>query len=114
MINVRYLHGAISMGNKMFVISRNHDKTCEVIDSLSRKFNNIKQRIMFNDRHKHFTKIIVQPVSIGKKIIVLPRFYNPKNKKYLTYDVLTDKWKLEENKLFSTDYIFSCSRVPFV
>ena len=57
---------------------------------------------------------IVQPVCIGNKIIVLPRFDTTPNKKYLTYDVLTGQWKLEKNNFFCKNSVFSCSRVPLV
>ena len=33
MINKRYLHGAVCMGNKLFVIGGEYNATCEVVDS---------------------------------------------------------------------------------
>ena len=66
-----------------------------------------------NDLGK-FLNGIVQPVSIGNKVIVLAKDDVSANKKYLTYDVLTGQWKLEENDFIGIDYIFSCSKVPFV
>ena len=38
MVEERSDHSAVSMGNKMFVIGRNHDLNCEIFDSYSRKF----------------------------------------------------------------------------
>ena len=121
MIYGRYEHGMASMGNKMFVIGGIYDLISEVFDSVSRKFTIIKARIEFdsgfdcNDRNRNIGMClrnnIVQPVSIGNKVIVLPRFGT---NKYLTYYVLTNQWKLEENDFFGTNPVFSCSKVPIV
>ena len=109
MIKGRYSHGAVSMGNKMFVIGKRHDLTCEVFDSVSRKFTNIKERIQIHSgcdsslkkiKVATFRKVILQPVGIGKQVIVLCRFDDSASKNYLSYDVLTNQWKLEEKNDF--------------
>ena len=43
MIHHRRCHGAVSMGNKMFVIGGRNNLTCEVFDSVSRRFTNVKE-----------------------------------------------------------------------
>ena len=43
MINKRSQHGAVCIGNKMFVIGGRNNSTCEVYDSSSKKFSCIKQ-----------------------------------------------------------------------
>ena len=130
MIEERYNNpGAVGMGNKMFVIGGTYELTCEVLDSVSKKFTSImiefpskfdlkcrKRKRKFNDlklgnNSATFKDGIVPPVSIGNKVIVIPKC---SDKKYLTYDVLTGKWKLDENDFFSTDCIFSCSKVPLL
>ena len=41
-INKRYFHGAVCMGNKLYVIGGKYNATCEVFDSSSMKFASIK------------------------------------------------------------------------
>ena len=126
-------HGAVSMGNKMYVIGGNYELTCEVFDSVSRNFTTImieipstfdlKHRkrkrkrniddLKFGIYYKKFLDGIAQPVSIGNNVIVMAKCNSSVNKKYLIYDVLTGEWKLQESSRFGTYYIFSCSRVPF-
>ena len=42
MINGRALHAAVSMDNNMFVVGGNWKLSCEVFDSITRRFTNIK------------------------------------------------------------------------
>ena len=43
MINERRHHGSVSVGNKMFMIGGRRNTTCEVFDSISRKFTGINK-----------------------------------------------------------------------
>ena len=43
MINKRCQHCAVGIGNKLFVICEEYNATCEVFDSSSMKFTNVKQ-----------------------------------------------------------------------
>ena len=45
MIDKRYKHAAVSMGNKLFVIGWSYTTNCEVFDSYSRKFTKINSEI---------------------------------------------------------------------
>ena len=83
MIRSKYEHGSVSMGNKLFVIGGRLDLTCEVFDSVSRTFSNIKERIQIHSgcdsslkkiKVATFRKVILQPVSIGNQVIVQKLF----------------------------------------
>ena len=62
----RECHGAVSMGNKMFVIGGDMNLTCEVFDSISKKFTYIKELsvVRFSDLDS------VKAITVGSKIIV--------------------------------------------
>ena len=109
MIESRNGHAAVSVGNKMFVICGQFDVTCEVFDSVCRKFNYIRQIVR---SETHSTKM--SAVSIGYKIIAFPfQNYNSSvERKYLIYDVLTGKWEQKLIELVSTYVIDSCSKLP--
>ena len=109
MIESRNGHAAVSVGNKMYVICGQFDVTCEVFDSVSRKFNYIRQ-IVRSETHS----TIMSAVSIGYKIIAFPfQNYNSSvDRKYLIYDVFTDKWEQKLIELVSTYFVDSCSKLP--
>ena len=68
MINKRCLHGAVCMGNKLFVIGGDSNTSCEVFDSSSMKFTSIKQleRSCFE---------YISAVSIGDEILIFGSGY---------------------------------------
>ena len=88
MIEERYCHGTVSMGNKIFVIGGfkhlTWNLTCEVFDSSSRKFTNIKQLLGLNNRVYYDTSV----VSIGYKILFFYSTSSSANNKFQIYDVL--------------------------
>ena len=95
MIDERYHHGAVSMGNKMFVIGGNI--TCEVLGSVSGKFIYIKQMVRPETFSRTFSAVI-----IGCKVIVFPKHTSSVDKKCLIYDVPTIKWTLKEIVVIDT------------
>ena len=52
MIEERYGHASVSMGDKMFVIGGKLTASCEVFDRLSRKITAIKSQIKFSAADK--------------------------------------------------------------
>ena len=82
MINERSHHGSVSMGNKMFVIGGVHcNNTCEVFDSISRKFTAIK-KIEVAD-----IVYWLSVISIGNNIFAFPKVCSSEQKKltFMTY-----------------------------
>ena len=100
MISGRYRHGAVSMGNKLFVIVGNLNETCEVFESCSRKFTTVKEILK-----PKTSGCKISTLCIGYKILLFSWSEVFPVKQCLIYDVLVDEWKLEENKLFGTDYV---------
>ena len=90
MIEERYFHSAVSMGNKMFVIAGDETTNCEVSDNYSRKFTKIFSKIKeFNSKRSY-----IYAFSIGNSIVVVQHFPGifTETVVYL-YDVDNDKWK---------------------
>ena len=81
MIYRRYQHGAVCMGNKLYVIGGKYNATCEVFDSRSMKFTSIKQL----DDNCYYS---VSAVSIGDKILI----FGSSENNILTYDVEKNEW----------------------
>ena len=109
MINGRYKHGAVSMGNKMFVIGGIGTLNCEIFDSSSRKFTSIKQMRLFNNL-KRYTSV----VSIGYKILAFTSFINKAKSKLQIYDVHKDHWSLKKNDFIEAKRKISCAKLPLV
>ena len=102
-------HGAVSMGNKMFVIGGWKNLTCEVFDSSSRKFTNIQKMFLVNNLDVESNSVF----GIGGKITVFfERAHSVVNKLIQTYDVLENKWYLEDDFIGDIDYVISCSKLP--
>ena len=116
MINGRYIHGAVSRGNKMFVIggcnrlTRTRRLTCEVFDSSSRKFTNIKQMVNIDAIGMASTSV----VSIGKNIFVFRSIYNYMVENVQIYNVPENEWCLGDISIDELNYMNSCSKVPVV
>ena len=66
MIEKRYFHAAVSMGDKMFVVGGFSITSCEVFDSFSRKFTIIKSGIKFRWS---------DAICIGNNIVVFHNCY---------------------------------------
>ena len=85
MIDKRYKHAAVSMGNKLFVIGWSYTTNCEVFDSYSRKFTKINSEIKGSNFQKYFDAF-----SIGNNIVVFKAAFT-ESSVYL-YDVDKEKW----------------------
>ena len=92
MINKRCFHGAVCMGNKLFVIGGWKNSTCEVFDSSSMKFTSIKQL-------KTKSLEIASAVSLGDKILV---FCSGDERQILTYIVDNNEWYFQSNRSFDS------------
>ena len=111
MINKRSHHGSLSMGNKMFVIGGVYNNTCEVFDSISRKFTAIKEIKGVDMDRLNYLRL----VSIGNKIFVFPKLYWCHTfENFHIYDVLKDEWCVKEFDLFGFKDVDSCSKLPVV
>ena len=108
MINERAGHGAVSMGNKMFVIGGVHrNNTCEVFDSISRTFTAIKKvEVVGRDW--------LSAVGIGNKILAFPNLDQCTIKSAQVYDVVKDQWFEKVINLFEVNYVISSSKLPVV
>ena len=107
MIDERYCHGSVSMGNKLFVIGGNWNKTCEAFDSISRKFTAIKKiEITYT--------VMLSVVVIGNKIFAFPKHiqFSCLLKHFYIYDVLNDQWCVKD--LSEVKYVIGCSKLPIV
>ena len=106
MIEKRGSHASVSMGNKMFVIGGYNTLTCEIFDSVSRKFTYIKsinyQRI-YNCRYK--------AVCIGQTIIVFLTTYagyQEPGTKIFIYDVSKHQWSKKGCRVLKNLRDISC------
>ena len=103
MINSKSSHEAVSVGNKMFVI----DGTCEVYDSISRTFTEVRQlnnSIWYETFH-------MRAFSTGLKLIIFTGAFGLKCKSSEKYDKLLKKSCLEEN-VGEVELIEICLKVP--
>ena len=105
MIYARQRHGSVSMGNKMFVIGGHYNTSCEVFDSISRKFTAIK-----NIEVTNIWRLSV--VSIANKIFAFPKLFRSGIKAFHIYDVLNDQWYVEKIHLSEIKSVISCSKLP--
>ena len=80
MIEHRYCHASVSMGNKLFVIGGDCKSSCEVFDSYSRKFTLISSSIVIDIGHYN-----LQAVCIGNRIMVFAINYFPQETKVFYY-----------------------------
>ena len=85
MIEKRYCHVAVSMGNKMVVIGGHKTFNCEVFASYSRKFTKFNSEVKDSDFENYFNAF-----SIGNNIVVFQVTFT-ETVVYL-YDVDKEKW----------------------
>ena len=108
MIEPRYNHGVVSMGNKMFVIGGYKNLSCEVFDSISRKFTYIKNMLVHLYDIKH-----VRVVGIDRKIILFPDLpYG--NDHVHVFDTVKDDWCIRTNLISGVKSVISCSKFPII
>ena len=110
MIDGRYKHGAVSLGNKMFVVGGWKTFTCEVFDSSSRKFTSITQLLPVNNLIYDYASV----VSIGYKVLYFYSTTDTATNKYQLYDVLKDQWCLKANDFIEANRKISCCKIPLV
>ena len=115
MIQERYGHGSVGLGNKLFVISGHDNSSCEVFDSNSNVFTKTKGL-----DHSFCIYSTLPLVSVGYQILAFAtlgynqKLYKPETKMLFIYDVLKDQWSLENNKLTSDIEVKCCAKVPVV
>ena len=112
MIEERYCHGTVSMGNKIFVIGGfkhlTWNLTCEVLDSSSRKFSSLKQMLVVKNLNYYRASV----VSISNNIFAFSVFRE--NSKFQIYDFLTNLWCSKENDFIEAKWDICCSKLPLV
>ena len=108
MINKRSQHGAVCIGNKLFVIGGKYNATCEVFDSSSMKFTGVKQL----DRNCYWS---VSAVSIGDEFLIFGSGNRAGKGRFYTYNVDKNKWYCKSNFLFEfKDGFESISRLSVI
>ena len=87
MIEGRYYHATVSLGNKLLVIGGKNTTSCDVIDSFSRKFTSINAALL-----KIIIPINFGAVCISNKIVVFCKLRNCLETKVFIYDVVNETW----------------------
>ena len=107
MIHKRHLHGAVCMGNKLFIIGGRNTATCEVFDSSSMKFTSIKQleRSSFES---------VSAVNLGDEIITICSGGKEENNKTFTYSVGKNEWYSNNKDFDEFDGFLCLSKLPLI
>ena len=109
MIYRRRFHKSVAFKNKLFLIDGDHTKTCEVYDSISKKFVLLKspdsRLINYNNYNYKFPEAVI---SIRSKFYV---FYEKKST-CLIYDIENNTWSEEHFELKKNMSFFSCAKVP--
>ena len=87
LLEEKYYHGSVAMGNKLYVIGVIETQSCEVFDKISNKFTRIKQF------PRDMTSLEVEVFRIHNEIIVkLDRKTDGKEENVFIYDTTTNKW----------------------
>ena len=110
MIEERYLHAVVSMGNKMFIIGGYYITSCEVFDSYTRKYTNIYSKIKVSD----IKEWCFYAYSFGKNIVVFQEFQIPfKATVVYLYDIEKEKWKNVQcdftKNMFKSSFVKYCT-----
>ena len=107
MINKRCLHGAVCLGNKLFVIGGDYNISCEVFDSSNMKFSSIKQleRSCFE---------YISAISIGDKILIYGSGYRASKERFYTYDVDKNEWYCESKVCYDFKELVCLSKLSVV
>ena len=108
MIAKMYNHSAVSMGNKMFVISKGNPTHYELYDSISRKFTMFNAKPLYSNFYSFEYKVL----GINNKLVYFCTVNSSKKLKVYVHDVVENKWIVEEsifvkyNFMFATDASF--------
>ena len=106
MIETRHSHAAVSMGNKMFVIGGYKTTSCEVFDSFSGNFTEIKSGLKVCDVKDSW---YFDAFCIGHYIVVLHSFSRYSETIINLYDACENKWSTIEcdfaKNLFGSSYV---------
>ena len=89
MLEARSHHASVSIGHKLFMIGGTSTNSCEMYDSFTKKFVNIKAIAQFD---KKFPKTM-HCVTMGSKLIA---FSNDFPLKAAEYDVEKDEWSVKK------------------
>ena len=103
MIEERSHHASVSIGNKLFVIGGYKTSTCEIFDSLARKFCYMKTCLELGRNIDYF-----QAVCISSQIIVFGEVRNEHETKMFTYIDETSEWKSIDCKYLNNKRGVSC------
>ena len=85
LLEEKFDHGSVAMGDKFYVIGGTRTQGSEVFDKVSNKFTRIKQL-------PRETFIRVNLFRVQNKIIVLDRSADGNEENVFIYDTITDKW----------------------
>ena len=99
-IKERYCHASVSMGNKMFVIGGKLTASCEVFDSVSRKFTAIKSEIILSAADTNFFNAFC----IGYNIVVFQQSLESCETDVQMYEVNKSRWSQIESYSFLSSY----------
>ena len=94
MIEERFNHAAVSMGNKIFAIGGLNNSSCEVFDSFSRKFTSVNATLM-----KTFKPSRSYAVCVGNKIIVFSKVWCLSETRIFVYDVVNGSLSEKTNNI---------------
>ena len=117
MIQGRYGHGSVGLGNKLFFIAGLRTGSFEEFDSNSNVFTEITKNIHIPTIHYSEA---MKLVCIGYKIVVCAiscdnkKLFSTKTKVLLVYDFLINQWSWKENNLTNNKYVICCIKVPVV
>ena len=107
MIKERQYHASVSMGNKLFAIGGRNIKSCELFDSVSRKFTFIKAKIP-NYKNSWLTQY--HAFSIGNFILMISE---NKSSEYITnfiYNVQKSQWSEKKWSVLNNLTDVSCAK----
>ena len=103
MIEKRKHHASVSMGNKLFVIGGEHNTSCEVFDSFSRKFTTITSEIKVSSLERNY----FEAFCIGSNIVIFNNSGSYKSVLYM-YDVNESKWSTVDCSYTKDYFVVSC------
>ena len=106
MIKRRSSHQSASFNINFFSVGGDHNVTCEVYDSICKKFVLLKSP----DNRSHYYKVTCPDavISIGSKFYV----FHTRKKTYFIYDIENEIWSEEPFNLSINISNFSCAKLP--